>query len=118
MPAYTSEAKLVEAAMRRIRARGGVVQKIHGGEFGSNGQPDLDAVIRGRSVKVEAKQPGKRPTPVQYRRMREWAAVGALTGWFTTTEELEEILAHLDDPGWQNPQLEQGERPAPVVVRG
>lgn len=116
MPSYTSEAKLVEAAMRLIRRRGGVVQKIHGGAAGSAGQPDLDAVIAGRPVKVEAKQPGKRPTPIQYRRMREWQDVGALTGWFTSTEELTALLTHLSDTRWRNPQLEVSEIPQPIPV--
>lgn len=121
MPSYASEAALVNAAQRRIRARGdAIVRKVHQAGYGVTGEPDLDACIRGRSVKLEAKQPGKRPTDAQFKRMREWQAVGALVGWFTSTEELDAILAHLDDPvPWQNPQLQAAHgRSVPVVVVG
>ena len=36
------------------------------------GDPDIDACIRGRSVQIEVKRPGERPTLLQLKRIEEW----------------------------------------------
>lgn len=75
--------------------------KIHGGTFtGSVGEPDVDGCSNGRSLKFEAKAGTAKPTDMQLVRLREWARCGALVGWFRTTRHLEELMDHLDTPGF------------------
>ena len=79
--------------------------KVHGNPYTSRGEPDLDACVRGRAVKVEVKVGRNKPTDVQMAAMRRWEDAGALVGWVTSLEELQELLTHLEDYGWKNPQL-------------
>lgn len=46
-----------------------------------DGEPDLVGVIRGRSTVCECKQPGEKPEPLQYVRLRQWAFGGAWALW-------------------------------------
>lgn len=104
--AYPTETALSTGCQKRIRKEhGGAVVKLHGNASQASGQPDLIACVRGRFVAVELKQPGKKPTPLQMKRLRTWAAAGALAGWVTTEVELDALLEHVDDAGWVNPQL-------------
>jgi hypothetical protein len=115
--AHPSETALSAACQSRIRkGYGGEVFKVHGGPSQSKGQPDLLGCIPtagalGRMIAVELKQPGNKPTPLQYKRLRAWEQAGALAGWVTTEAELVELLGHLEERGWANPQLV----PAPVL---
>lgn len=103
---FPTETALSTACQKRIRVEyGGEVMKIHGSATQAAGQPDLLGCVRGRMIAVELKQPSKRPTPLQFRRLRSWAAAGALAGWARTEVDLDRLLAHLDDPAWANPQL-------------
>lgn len=79
-------------------------RKVHQDRF-SGGEPDVDAVIDGRAVKIEVKVPGKEPTPRQMAVMRRWVPTGALVGWVVSLDEAKALLEHLDDPDWVNPQL-------------
>lgn len=110
------ETKLSSKVMDRIRKEyAGEVRKVHADAYGAANEPDIDACILGRCVKIELKVPGKVPTPGQYGRLRAWARAGALAGWVTTLDELDELLVHVGDVGWVNPQLAADER-APIVV--
>jgi hypothetical protein len=91
-----------------IKGRGGWARKVHGSGY-SSGEPDIDAVMFGRSCKVEVKMPGKEPTAQQMARLRRWEDHGALAGWTTSVEELGVLLDHWDDKQWKNPQLEREE---------
>jgi hypothetical protein len=103
---FPSETALSTACQKRIRVEwAGEVVKVHGSASQKAGTPDLLACVRGRFVAVELKQPGKKPTPLQMKRLRDWAAVGALAGWATTEVELDALLEHVGDVGWVNPQL-------------
>jgi hypothetical protein len=75
-------------------------RKVHGGAMGNTGEPDIDACVRGRAVKLEGKRPGKRPDPAQLGALRRWQAAGALVGWFTSTAHVRELLAHVADSGY------------------
>lgn len=55
----------------------------------------------GRAVWVEVKVGAERPTAVQNRTMLLLQAAGALVGYATSVTELEEIIAHLDDPDYR-----------------
>ena len=39
--------------------------------MGVAGDPDIDACLRGRSVQLEVKRPGEKPTPLQVKRLEE-----------------------------------------------
>lgn len=45
------------------------------------GEPDLVGVADGVSIVCETKQPGKKPEPLQYVRLKQWAAGGAVALW-------------------------------------
>ena len=61
--------------------------KIHGGPYQMSGVPDLLCVKEGRAVWLEVKQPGKRPTDVQVRRMNEIERVGGSPCHVVTSRE-------------------------------
>ena len=79
--------------------------KVHGSQMGNGGEPDIDACVRGRCCKIEVKRPGREPTPRQYSILRKWEAAGALAGYVTSVDELKELLRHVEDPAWRNPDL-------------
>lgn len=96
------EQKIVAAIRKLDEAR---VVKVHGSQMGSGGEPDLDACIQGRSVKIEVKAPGRKPTPRQLSVLRKWEAAGALAGWADSVPMAMELLTHLDESDWTNSQL-------------
>lgn len=105
MAATQPEAKITKKIIEHIRGLdGGHARKVHQSRF-QQGEPDVDACVRGRSVKIEVKVPGNEPTANQMAIMRIWARVGALVGWATSVDEVVELLTHLDDLDWENPQL-------------
>lgn len=114
---FRNETAFSQAAQERIRdVYRGHARKVHASGMTGRGEPDLDAAVPtsfgiARSVKLELKQPGNRPTAAQMGAMRRWEAAGALAGWVTSLEELDELLSHVSDPTWRNPQLEEGRSP-------
>ncbi len=89
------ESRLVARMVKRInqldcpsRAR-----KVHGGAYGTGGEPDIDAVLFGRSLKVEVKTPGNKPTDRQAAVIRQWADAGATAGWCDSMEGLDRLIA-------------------------
>lgn len=86
--------------------------KLHTGPMGEGGHPDIDGCTRGRSIKIEMKRPGEKPTRRQMARLLRWRAAGALVGWATSVEEVRAIFAHADDPEYVNPLTGPG---APAV---
>jgi hypothetical protein len=99
------ETKIVKKIIAHIKAKGGWARKVHGNAF-SSGEPDIDAVLNGRSVKIEVKVPGKYPTTQQLARLRTWETAGSLAGWVTSVEEVDRLLGNVEDLSWVNPQLE------------
>ena len=98
------ESKIVADILSELKRPGWRFRKVHGDAY-SSGEPDLDGCANGRAVKIEVKVPGKKPTAQQMVVMKLWARSGALVGWVTSVDETLELLSHLDDPGWVNPQL-------------
>lgn len=47
----------------------------------AGGEPDLVGSIDGRAYVCETKQPGKKPEPLQYVRLKQWAQAGAVALW-------------------------------------
>lgn len=105
---FTSETALHKAVIKRLREhyRGDAI-KVHGGGHrgGRSGEPDVLGCVSGRMVQVECKQPGNTPTVLQLARLRAWQRAGALSGWVTSLEELDELMTHLGQYDWANPAL-------------
>lgn len=85
------ESVLVTRWINRIRALDcpSWARKVHANRYTDAGEPDIDAVVCGIALKLEAKVPGGKPTQVQLSRMRKWEASGAVVGVVTTDEELQ-----------------------------
>jgi hypothetical protein len=98
-PRHRSEADVVGSALTLLRSLG-YARKVHGGVMGNVGEPDIDACVQGRALKLEAKSIGHRPTVPQQAALHRWAAAGALVGWFRTDEEIRQILDHLTEVGF------------------
>lgn len=65
--------------------------KRHGSAY-SSGEPDIDACLNGKCVKLEVKGAGKRPTPLQVALLLRWKAAGAVTGVVHCTADVESLL--------------------------
>lgn len=97
-PRRKPENEIVLEGINYLRAQPhAYAKKVHGGAMGNAGEPDVDACVRGRAVKLEAKAGSNKPSKVQLAALRRWAAAGALVGWFTTTQHIIELLDHLED---------------------
>lgn len=66
-------------------------RKVHGNIF-SAGEPDIDCVINGFSVKIEVKDPGEKPTQPQLKKINEWKAAGCLAFWTDNLPFVKETL--------------------------
>lgn len=100
-PRRKPEAEVVAEALAMLRNRPATyARKVHGGAMGNVGEPDLDAVSEGRAIKLEAKAEGKRPEKAQVGALRRWAKAGALVGWFTCNDHIQQLLDHLHTPGF------------------
>lgn len=89
----TSERAIVKAILAYLNGLPGcLARKRWGGGMGVAGDPDIDACIRGRSVQLEVKRPGEKPTPLQLKRLEEWRQAGAITGVVTSLEETRAVL--------------------------
>ena len=60
--------------------------------MGVAGDPDIDACIRGRSLQLEVKRPGEKPTLLQLKRLEEWRQAGALVGVVTSVAEVRTLF--------------------------
>lgn len=61
--------------------------KVHGGPFQLAGVPDLLCLRGGAALFLEVKQPGKRATPIQQRRMQEIEREGGVACHVVTSRE-------------------------------
>jgi len=90
----TSERAIVKAILAYLNGLPEcLARKRWGGTMGVAGEPDIDACIRGRSLQLEVKRPGEKPTQLQVRRLQEWREAGAVVGVVTSVEEVRSLLA-------------------------
>lgn len=81
------ERRLVEA----VKARGGLAPKLV--SPGYAGMPDRVVLLPdGRMAFVELKAPGKRPRPIQHRRIRELVSLGYGVYVVDSVEMIGEVL--------------------------
>ena len=89
----TSQRAIVKAILAYLNSLPGChARKRWGGGMGIAGDPDIDACIRGRSVQLEVKRPGEKPTPLQLKRLEEWRRAGALVGVVTSVAATRSLL--------------------------
>ncbi len=88
----TSEKAIVNSIMRYLeKLPGCYVVKTHGSIY-SAGQPDLLGCYQGRTLALEVKRPGGKPTPLQLAVLKKWEAAGAIAAVVHSVEEVKEIL--------------------------
>ena len=93
----TTERAIVKAILAYLNSLPGcLARKRWGGGMGVAGDPDIDACIRGRSVQLEVKRPGEKPTALQAKRLEEWRKAGALAAVVSSVEEVKSLLAEVD----------------------
>jgi len=93
----TNERAIVKAILAYLNGLPGcLARKRWGGGMGVAGDPDIDACIRGRSVQLEVKRPGEKPTSLQAKRLREWRKAGALVAVVSSVEEVKSLLTEVD----------------------
>lgn len=89
----TLESDITKGILKALNAIEGVrAVKVHASQMGNGGEPDIDVVAHGRSIKLEVKQPGKTPTPRQLSILRKWRSAGAAVAVVTSTAEALDIL--------------------------
>jgi hypothetical protein len=69
-----------------------LARKRWGGGMGVAGEPDIDACLRRRSIQLEVKRPGKKPTQLQLRRLEEWRRAGAVVGVVVSVDDIRSLL--------------------------
>jgi len=72
--------------------------KRHGSIYSRAGDPDILGCYRGRMFALEAKAPGKKPSPIQRKRLREWRDAGAVSGRFDSLDHALELVRSIDAP--------------------
>jgi hypothetical protein len=90
----TSERSIVKAILAYLNSLPGcLARKRWGGGMGVAGDPDIDACLRGRSVQLEVKRPGEKPTLLQVKRLEEWRQAGAVVGVVVSVDDAKSLLA-------------------------
>ena len=94
----TKESAIVKAILAYLNTLPQcLARKRWGGGMGVAGEPDIDACLRGRSIQLEVKRPGQRPTLLQLKRMEEWRQAGAIVGIVTSVAEVKALLGDEKD---------------------
>lgn len=97
-PRHRAEADINTDVINHIRSLPlGHARKVHGSANSQIGEPDIDACVRGRTVKIEGKTGSNKPTTAQRLAMERWRKAGALTGWFRSVQDAYDLLDHIDD---------------------
>lgn len=86
------ETRLVKRLREELHAAGWLTYKIHGSQYQEPGIPDLLCFRDGRTLAIEAKQPGKDPTPVQLRQHRRLTAAGVTVLVIRSVDELRDAI--------------------------
>lgn len=94
MNKVTLERNVVKAALKFLnKLPQTYARKVHGDGMQA-GWPDIVGCCKGRMLALEAKRPGAahKVTRLQQLEFDKWKAAGAVTGVFTTNDELKAIL--------------------------
>lgn len=95
------ESTRTKAIIKHINSLPGFfVVKRHSTGANRNGDPDITGCgPGGKRIEIEVKQPGKKPTTLQFARLQQWSEAGAWTGWATDVEGAKQLIE-----GWLNEQ--------------
>jgi hypothetical protein len=89
----TTERAIVMAILAYLNGLPGcLARKRWGGGMGVAGDPDIDACVRGRSVQLEVKRSGEKPTPLQVKRLEEWRRAGAIAAVVNSVSDVRKLL--------------------------
>lgn len=100
-----SEADITKKSIRWLKRQPATYAwKLFGSVMGETGHPDIDGCTGGRSIKIEMKRPGERPTAHQMARLRQWRETGAIVGWASSVEQVQQLVTYAkQSPEWRNP---------------
>lgn len=73
-----------------------VIQVNHGGAFSKRGRPDLECCIKGLHVAIELKMPGKKPTRIQTKYLRDLFIAGSHAFWADNMGKIEAMMDYFD----------------------
>lgn len=100
------EGRIVAAALRKLQELDVFAMKVHGGQFGRAGMPDLYVIADrpcpgcgaavARPHHIEVKQPGNSPTRIQRYMLRELERSGAIVGVAHSAAEVLDIIGRGD----------------------
>jgi len=83
----------IKRSLKKIKARHPIwMYRTHGSGRTSKGVPDLHFTFWGFSVWVEVKQPGKKPTTLQFKRIEEISQAGGFATWVESREGFENYM--------------------------
>lgn len=96
----STEAAIAKAIVRYLRdLPDGYARRVWtGGPQAQGGEPDVDAVVDGRAVKLEVKRPETRGkvTPLQAVALDRWSRAGAVVGVVCSVNEVRALLRSFD----------------------
>ena len=95
--ATTPEGLILAACVKHLRQlkKDGMPiewKKVHGSGMSRRGEPDLDVVVCGHSLKIELKAGTNDATPIQEHRLSQWAHAGATVGVIRSVNELDAVV--------------------------
>ena len=67
-------------------------EKVHGGEYGVAGKPDITGCIDGQRMEIEVKRPGGALTPRQAAGLQLWWKAGALCAAVSSLAHVQRIM--------------------------
>ncbi len=93
-----TEAKLTKKCIEKLRKKGALAIKIHGGPHQPVGLPDIVGCYEGRFFGIEMKLPGKEKTLTekQAKKLRDIEQAGGIARVCTTVEQCLEVLEDID----------------------
>lgn len=86
------ESAIVAQIVKRLRARGDYVVKLHGGPMQRSGLPDLLVIHQGHVVFLEVKRPGEQVTAIQEHTLGELRRHGATVAVVRSADEAERVI--------------------------
>jgi hypothetical protein len=94
-----TEAKLTTKCIKKLRERGALCFKVHGGPHQTIALPDIAGCYMGRFFGIEMKMPGKEGnlTPKQAKKLRDIEEAGGATGVCTSVSQCLEVLDRIEE---------------------
>ena len=79
--------------------------------MGKTGVPDIICCYRTVFIAIEVKRPGKKPTPIQERRMEEVRKAGGIAIWGTAEKVIDELKRMFPNAAQAAPAIVQPAKP-------